>query len=215
MKGKKLKKNNPNYIEYELELSAEQINKNNNNKSKKGADKKLENNSHLRENNSNENNSEIDKKPTNSKNNKNYGYKDQKGTKFKYKFKPIDDYENETNQNKLRNKDNKEKKCISKSQKNFNDIKTNEYPVSRNEDNYMSNNHKLTDSNKKESVKDSSFTKNEEKQKNFDDNSEDKNNDNDNDNVSNSSKKYYKNNYFDFSTPYETKKKDVTFSFSI
>jgi hypothetical protein len=65
----------------------------------------------------------------------------------------------------------------------------------------------LTDSNKKESIKDSSFTKNEEKQKNFqiDDNSEDKNSDNEND--SNSSKKYYKNNYFDFSTPYETKKK--------
>ena len=193
-KGKKLKKNNPNYIEYELELSAEQINKNNNNKSKKGSDKKLENNSHLRENNSNENNSENDKKSNNSN-----GYKDQKGTKLKYKFKPIDDYENETNQSKLRNKDNK-------SQKNFNDNKTNEYPVSRNEDNYMSNNHKLTDGNKKESIKDSSFTKNEEKQKNFniDDNSEIKNSDNESD--SNSSKKYYKNNYFDFSNPDGTKK---------
>ena len=203
-KGKKLKKNKPKYIEYELELSAEQPNKNNINKSKKGSDKNLKNNSHLRENNSNEKNS------NGSKNNKNDVFKDQKGTNVKYKFKPIDDYENENNQNKLRNKDNKEKKYISKSQKNFNDIKTNEYPVSRNEDNYMSNSHKLTDSNKKESIKDSSFTKNEEKQKNFqiDDNSEDKNSDNEND--SNSSKKYYKNNYFDFSTPYETKKKDVS-----
>ena len=201
-KGKKPKKNNPKYIEYELELSADQQNENNINKSKKDLKK---HNSHLKEKNSNEKNSDIDKKSDSSKNNKNDG---EKGTNVKYKFKPIDDYENETNQNKFRNKDKKGKKYISKSQKNFNDVKTNEYPVSRNEDNYMSNSHKLTDSNKKESIKDVSFTKNEEKQKNFNiDNSEDKNSDNDND--STSSKKYYKNNYFDFSTPNEPKKKDV------
>ena len=197
--GKKPKKN-PKYIEYELELSAEQQDKNNNNKSKKGPDKNLKKyNNNLDDS---EKNSEIDKKSNRYKNILNDAYKGKKGLNVKYKFKPINDYDNETSQSKL----NKGKKYISKSQKNFNDTKKSEYPVSRNEDNYMSNSHKLTDSNNKESIKDTSFTKNEEKQKNITiDNKEGNNSDNESD--SNSSKKYYKNNYFDFSNPTENKKK--------
>ena len=198
------KKNNPNY-NYNLKMNNKDINDFNINKTRKEIDRKLGNRKTSLEMSSSIMNDKYNNKSSEDINNKyesinsnNANSNDNKihKKKFKYAFKPIEDNEKEIYDDKKsnKNKNNKLKNIYSKSQRNFDNNKFSNSSKDKDKNDGYVLNKKLTDSHNKESIKESSVSKDKEEKEDLK-----YIQDNDMGSNSNPSEKYYINDRFDFS----------------